>query len=135
MTNKAIPSLSTVGWTKNYNEIISKLYIYFVISEYSQSNSYYGKISSLKYILQNHSGVEEIKLAIQRSLTNMYIRYFKNVDVIVDVTELDNIIIYALNIIAIADDGITYKLDRNIETDSKNTIRNLDTNIAELYEI
>ena len=135
MTNKAIPSLSTVGWTKNYNEIITKLYIYFITSEYSQSNSFYGKIASLKYILQNHSGVEEIKLAIQRMLVSMYERYFENVDVIVDVMESDNITIYTLNIIAIANDGITYKLDKLIETDSKNTIRNLDTNIAELYEI
>ena len=135
MANKAIPSLSTVGWTKNYNEIMGKLYIYFVISEYSQSNSFYGNIASLKYILQNHSDVEEIKLAIQRSLISMYERYFSNVDIIVDITETETTIAYALNIIATGEDGITYKLNKIIETDSKNTIRNLDTNIAELYEI
>ena len=135
MANKAVPSLSTVGWTKNYNEIISKLYIYFIISEYSQSNSFYGKIASLKYILQSHSDVEEIKLAIQRTLIDMYGRYFDSVDVIVEVMETGNATIYTLNIITIADNGITYKLNKIIETDSKNTIINLDTNIADLYEI
>jgi len=135
MANKAVPSLSTVGWTKDYNEIMKKLYVYFIISEYSQSNSYYGEIASLKYILQSHSEVEDIKLAIQRTLLSMYDRYFDSVDVVVDVIQTDTSTSYTINIIAIASDGITYKLDKTIQTDTNRTIINLDKNITGLYEI
>jgi len=135
MANKSIPSLSTVGWTKDYNEIVQKLYMYFIVSEYSQSNSYYGEIASLKYILQSHSEIEDIKLAIQKALLNMYDRYFDSADVVVDIIETDNSVSYATNIIAIASDGETYKLNKTIQTDANNTITNLDENIAGLYEI
>ena len=135
MANKAIPSLSTVGWTKDYNEIMKKLYVYFITSEYSQSNSYYGEIASLKYILQSHSEVEDIKLAIQRVLLNMYDRYFDNVDVVVDIIQTDSTTSYTINIIAIASDGLTYKLNKTIQTDANRTIINLDKNISGLYEI
>ena len=135
MANEAIPSLSTVGWTKDYNEIMKKLYVYFVISEYSQSNSYYGEIASLKYILQSHSEVEDIKLAIQRTLLNMYNRYYDSVDVLVDINQTDTNTSYAINIIAIASDGVTYKLNKTIQTDANRTIINLDKNIAGLYEV
>ena len=135
MANEAIPSLSTVGWTKDYNEIMKKLYVYFVISEYSQSNSYYGEIASLKYILQSHSEVEDIKLAIQKVLLNMYDRYFDSVDITVDIIETDTSVSYSVNIIAIASDGITYKLNKTIQTDANRTIINLDKNIAGLYEV
>ena len=135
MANKAIPSLSTVGWTKDYNEIMKKLYVYFITSEYSQSNSYYGEIASLKYILQSHSEVEDIKLAIQRVLLNMYDRYFDNVDVVVDIIQTDSTTSYTINIIAIASDGLTYKLNKTIQTDANRTIINLDKNITGLYEV
>ena len=135
MANKAIPSLSTVGWTKDYNEIMKKLYVYFITSEYSQSNSYYGEIASLKYILQSHSEAEDIKLAIQRVLLNMYDRYFDNVDVVVDIIQTDSTTSYTINIIAIASDGLTYKLNKTIQTDANRTIINLDKNISGLYEI
>ena len=135
MANEAIPSLSTVGWTKDYNEIMKKLYVYFVISEYSQSNSYYGEIASLKYILQSHSEVEDIKLAIQRTLLNMYNRYYDSVDVLVDINQTDTNTSYAINIIAIASDGVTYKLNKTIQTDANRTIINLDKNITGLYEV
>ena len=135
MANEAIPSLSTVGWTKDYNEIMKKLYVYFVISEYSQSNSYYGEIASLKYILQSHSEVEDIKLAIQRTLLNMYNRYYDSVDVLVDINQTDTNTSYAINIIAIASDGVTYKLNKTIQTDANRAIINLDKNIAGLYEV
>jgi len=135
MANKSIPSLSTVGWTKDYNEIIQKLYVYFIVSEYSQSNSYYGEIASLKYILQSHSDIEDIKLAIQKVLLNMYDRYFDSVDITVDIIETDTSVSYSVNIIAIASDGITYKLNKTIQTDANRTIINLDKNIAGLYEV
>ena len=58
---KSIPHLSTTGWMKNPELIIVKLYEYFLLSDYSQSNSYLTHIASLKYILQNHSDTYDIK--------------------------------------------------------------------------
>ena len=129
----AIPHLSTTGWMKNPELIITKLYEHFLIADYSQSNTYIGQIASLKYILQNYDGVEDIKVAIQKTLYKQYINYYDQVDVDIIITERDDSTTYTVDITAILDDK-TYTLSKMLTTDPNNNVSNMDNLLATIHE-
>lgn len=83
--SKAIPSLSTQGWLTDQMDpttLTSKLLSYFVVAEYSQTNAFYGSITSLAYIISQY-GNDELRFreVVSRELERMFGRYFDSVSV------------------------------------------------------
>lgn len=85
-----IPTLSSQKLVKDPNMKLQLAYLYFFASDYSQSTTYYGNISSAKKILEEYQ--DDIDLAadaLASSLTNMLKRYFTTVDVATTVKNKD----------------------------------------------
>lgn len=127
-----IPSLSVNGFTRDGDLIMIKLYEYFLTSEYSQSNTFYKEIASLKYILQKHTGLEDLKVAIREALTTMYLRYFSTVTVVVTITEKSNSTTYVVDITSTDSNGVVRKLDNTIQSVGGALI-NIDKTLAALH--
>lgn len=82
-----IPSLTVDGFITNKRTQISKIMEYFLASDKSQSNTFYGKVYSLKGILQEYVNPHDIANAIKNQLTEMCLRHFTSVEVLTDVVE------------------------------------------------
>lgn len=82
-----IPSLTVEGFITNKRTQISKIMEYFLASDKSQSNTFYGKVYSLKGILQEFSSPGDISNAIKSQLTEMCLYHFTSVEVLTDVSE------------------------------------------------
>ena len=82
-----IPSLTVEGFITNKRTQISKIVEYFLASDKSQSNTFYGKVYSLKGILQEYSSPSDIASAIKSQLTEMCLHHFDSVEVLTDVSE------------------------------------------------
>ena len=82
-----IPSLTVEGFITNKRTQISKIVEYFLASDKSQSNTFYGKVYSLKGILQEYSSPSDISSAIKSQLTEMCLHHFDSVEVLTDVSE------------------------------------------------
>lgn len=82
-----IPSLTVEGFITNKRTQISKIMEYFLASDKSQSNTFYGKVYSLKGILQEYSSPADIASAIKSQLTEMCLHHFDSVEVLTDVSE------------------------------------------------
>ena len=128
----AIPHLSASGWIKNTSSVVIKLYEYFLTSEYSQSNTFYGEVVSLKYILQNYTSTSDIEQAIRDALNKMYNRYFDTVNVTVLVDEQDNGTSYGINVSVTDADGTTKDLSSDVNTIGNNIV-NMDQLLSNLY--
>ena len=82
----ALPTMSIFGVATDPDIIAEKLFLYFLTSEYSQTVSFYGKISSLKFLLtQFTTRPKELESEVRDSLIELYKKYFKSVDVEVEV--------------------------------------------------
>lgn len=130
----AIPHLSINGWISDNSTKMTKLYEYFLTSEHSQSNTFINKIASLKYIIQKHAGTSEIESVIKSSLYNMYIRYYKEVTVIITTVVNDDSVTYSTDISAVDFDNKVNKLSNNINVSGSN-ILNMDTLMSNLRGI
>lgn len=80
-----VPTLSLDGFVNNKNIQVSKLFLYFLSSKFSQSNTYYGDIVSLDYILAKYNNPVELKTQILDALNKLYKRHFDRVDLDVKV--------------------------------------------------
>ena len=87
MTKKVLPTLTVDGFVHSVPQTCDYLLAYFFLSQYSQSNLYYGKISSLAYIIQENGHDEQtMLLRIQSTLTTLFNRYFDSVEVSANIT-------------------------------------------------
>ena len=82
-----IPSLTVEGFITNKRTQISKIVEYFLARNKSKSNTFYGKVYSLKGILQEYSSPGDIASAIKSQLTEMCLHHFDSVEVLTDVSE------------------------------------------------
>ena len=82
-----IPSLTVEGFITNKRTQISKIVEYFLASDKSQSNTFYGKVYSIKGILQEYSSPSDIASTIKSQLTEMCLHHFNSVEVLTDVSE------------------------------------------------
>lgn len=128
-----IPHLSRDGWMSNPINIISKLFEYYITSEYSQSNTFRGYIASLKYDLENGKSISDKKDNITRSLKTLYERYFdiENVNVEVDLIKEDSIDIINMYV-EVKFNNKTYTLNNNIKT-TNNVIGDIEEAIAKIH--
>jgi hypothetical protein len=130
--NAAIPHLSRDGWMKDPSTMVNKLFEYFIVSEYSQSNTFRGEVASLKYILEQNITGDEIKSAISKALIIMYGRYFSDVLVNADITDDSTNILLLTISVDVTSNGKRYALDKNLELNN-GTLANMNELIADLY--
>ncbi len=86
MTAPAIvPSLSDSGWITSNRDKVASLLSYFYASQYSQSQFFYGNVSSMSYLLYMYgTNPSDMANEVESTLLNYLSRYLNNV--IVEVT-------------------------------------------------
>lgn len=124
-----VPSLSAAGWLTDPMDMADRLLAYFFTSDYSQSLTFAGKISSLQYLIANHpKNMIELSDAINNTLTHFLSQHFDqaNIDVRMDKSNNANvgIIVSALLI----KDGVAYDISRLVRVSNAVVINILDYN-------
>lgn len=78
MTTKPVPSLGARGWIEDPDTLIDQLFANMLASDFSQSQLYYGEITSLQYIVKT-SGHDPRKFCedLQTALEEYVGRYFQ----------------------------------------------------------
>lgn len=136
--DSCLPTLTLDGFVTNKRMMFYKLWEYFLTSEYSQSNTFYGMICSYKHVLAtaiSSGNLVEAARSIEGSLTSMYKRYYDNVAVDCQIGEdiETNTQVVKIAVSCSDDSGKTYRLYKEIENkDSK--IKNYESLLSELYE-
>ena len=118
--SNVLPTLTLTGWVYDKNIIITKLMEYFLTSDYSQSTIYYGKISSLKYLIKEYQYEKSLLIDnVKETLENLYKRYFKEVEVEVDIDDSKSQAILYLDITCYDENDKKYTLAQsfNLNTD------------------
>ena len=111
------------GSIRNPKDILYMLYKYFITTLYSQSNVYFGGLSSFKYIVDsNKNDNDAIIYEITNTLTAMCNRYFNSADVMVEFVESQdyNTVSISINITAKTEQGELVVLDSNIYKENNN---------------
>lgn len=85
-----LPTLTIDGFVVNREILITKLFQYFLASDSNQSNTFYGKIKSLKKILKEYSTPQGVANEVRKQLEVMYREYFDTAEVLTDYEE-DNV--------------------------------------------
>jgi len=113
---EAIPTLAVDGFTHNKQLILIKLFEHFLSSNYSQSDTFHGTIGSMKYLINQHKNIEDLRTDLISVLEQMYSYYFATTTVIIDIITNTNSAEDKLNIDIVCTDnqGGTYKLTREI---------------------
>lgn len=97
VTNKGInmaneilfPSLSEDGWVDSPSKRADLLLSHALISDYSQTYSYLGYVTSIPWILQETQGdMARTVTLMQTKLSNYFSRYYNNV--VIEVAEVEN---------------------------------------------
>lgn len=80
-----VPSLSDSGWISDNRDKVSALLSYFYASQYSQSQFFYGNVSSMSYLLYKYgTNPSDMAAEVESTLLAFLSRYLNNV--IVEVT-------------------------------------------------
>ena len=129
--NVVLPTMSIFGISDDPDIIAEKLFLYFLTSEYSQSVSFYGKISSLKYLLTMYSTrPKELESAVRDALIELYNKYFKSVDVEVSTKNDENkktaALVLIINITCVSENGAVSTVEEELTTSGTNINNLLD---------
>ena len=133
----SLPTLTTDGFVNNKRLIFYKLWEYFLVNQYSQSNTYKGSIASLGYIIGSGSSPTGVAENVEKTLKDLYLRYFDvaNVRCEADLDDGTNTYYMQIGLEAYdeSDPDTVFSLVKEIE--GKNgEIKNLDTLLSELYK-
>lgn len=127
-----IPTLTIENHVTEPAEQMSRLFLYFLAADSSQSNTFYGSISSLKYILKMYTAASDVTREIGSVLTKLYDKFFDTVTVDVAYSEVGATINYNVNIKTTK--GVdNYELVRSISGTLSN-ISTYDDELAKLIE-
>jgi len=127
-----LPTTSIFGITDDPSIITEKLFLYFITSEYSQSVTFYGKITSLKYYLNSYAtDTGKLRSSIYDSLITLYKKYFDNVTVEVDIHSKDNNkntsdLVINIKVTTETEDGVVSTVDENVAVDGVRITNLLD---------
>ena len=130
---KQVPTLTLDGYLDNVDLMMTKLFEYFVLSEYSQTKLFYTEIASLPYLIRI-AGPDNGKLEdmVKSTLTTLYSRYWDNVTINTIITEENkNDSKSALKIgieIEVIVNGKTYTLNKAAETDN-GSVKSVDAKL------
>lgn len=136
MTVAAVPSLSTDGWVTDIRKKADLVMAHYFASDYSQSNVFLSKITSLAYQVQREGhNTFELKRLIESDLQQYLGRYFDNVQIDVRIEDEDASGTNRYNIVfdaTVAEHGIRYSLGRLIEVQNskiKRIVKLLQTGV------
>lgn len=101
MMGLGLPTLTKEGWTDNRSTILEKAYMYWLVSNIQDTNTFYREVESLKYILSVSDHIEKSIVAIKESLERLLDPYFDNVEVITNMEEEGGIVYIGLNVKAL----------------------------------
>ena len=130
-----IPALTIDGFITNKRLMITKIWEYFLASEYSQSNIFHGDITSFKYIMATSTPGRDLINTLESELTKLFNRYYDvvHVDVLIN-EDIDTGTQRVSMAVTIKEDGKTYHLSNEIAyTNGK--IENFENKIDELYDM
>lgn len=127
-----LPTLTLDGYLTNKHLLISKLWIYYLASNKSQSNTF--SIHSLKYDLNTSRVDRSLASGIESSLVSLFGSYFDKVAADIDVkTDKTTNTQFCKIALTLTDEDKKYYLYKELE--SKNgEITNYLTQLDELYE-
>jgi hypothetical protein len=131
MSEIVVPSLSSSGFISNTAEKADRLLSYFFVNEASQSELYFGQITSLPDLIQKNNNETFV---LEKSTTDLlkkyFSRYFQNVEVQARTDKPQpgdenrtNLTIY----VAFTDNGKSYSIGRLVQI--------VDSKIAEIVHI
>ena len=114
MTNP-VPSLSASGWVTEVGEKADKLFAYFFLSEYLQSNSYKGSVASLPHLIKKY-GHDELQLVsmIRETLSRLFEAYFDKVEVDVHVKPENESTFGIVVSSMVEQDGVPYNIAKEV---------------------
>jgi len=118
-TTATLPTLSTDGWVDSSLKTADYLFSHFFASDYSQSYTFIGSVSSFAHILHvNQGSISSTIRELQSSLSDYFGKYFTNVVVEIDDTAtVEGSSSVTLNLFLNFTDktGTTYSLGKMIE--------------------
>ena len=127
-----VPTLSRDGYISNTEDTMRKIFEYYLVSEYSQSNTFRGEVVSITYDLEMGANVGDKRDNINRSLSKLFTRYFDNPDISVNIdTKHDPKLNITIKISVIINNR-TYILSNNISS-TKNIINSIDDAVASIH--
>ena len=97
----ALPTLTIKGFITDENLMMSKLYEYFLTTQYSQSMLYSDNIESYDRVIKDNIVIrKELENDLHNSIYNLYSKYFTDVEPIIKLIEYDknNNPVYKVNI-------------------------------------
>ena len=119
MSGNILPTLSTDGWVNELAMKADRIMSYFFISDFSQTELYPDKITSLPYIIKVNAGDEMLlKSEMTRALNAYLSRHFDKADVSVSTnitSDTDHRLEIKL-IITVYENDVQYNLGRLIQT-------------------
>lgn len=132
-----LPTLDEAGYTTDRGVILNKIFGYYLVSDYTQSNTFRGDIHSLRYTLSKNAPISDTEDEITKSLYRLLEDYYDTLDISVEGKEIttDDGIIDVYGIFIKGDyDGVTYNYSNSIEH-SNSDIEVLNKSINKLYNI
>ena len=136
VTVGTVPTLTLDGFLNTKKLQMSKLFEYYLASDFSQSNTFYGQVCSLKYILAKSGGdADTIRSGIVADLSKLYGNHFTTVtpDVNVYQPEGTGKIVVEIDLTATFN-GETFRLTKNISYD-KGDIEGFTDLLDKYYEL
>lgn len=127
-----IPSLTIDGWDTTPSTQMNKLFEYYQASDYSQSNTFRGKIVSLKYTLNRDIRPLVLAENIKADLNILYGCYFDTVEPDVSTKDEGNGIVNIVINMTCIKDNETYHLARTLKGNKAGIIQ-YETNLKEKY--
>lgn len=80
----ALPMLTTEGWVVDPKLQLNRIFAHIFLTDYSQSNIYAGKVTSLQYIIAEQGpNTNNIPEKLEKAISTILKRYFDNVEVFV----------------------------------------------------
>jgi hypothetical protein len=120
-----MPTLTVKGWLKSLEEVIDTALAHMFVSDYSQSNSHYGKVTSFSWLVAKWGhNPADMASETEHTIRTYLSKYADKVDVTVTYTYPDNAQsskTYDLQIaLKVYKDGVAYALAEKLEIiDSK----------------
>ena len=116
---KVLPTLTTKGFISDENLMMTKLYEYFLTTQYSQSVLYSGNIESYDKVVKNNVVIQkELENDLHDSIYNIYSKYFTDVEPMVKLIDHDinGNSVYKVNIEVTCKgrDGATLSLSKSL---------------------
>lgn len=128
-----IPALDPEGWVTSPLSIMAKLWEYYQASDYSQSNTFYRGVTSLKYTLQKDKDILTLTDLIKDDIRTLYGSYFDSVEPMVEVEELKDNIVKIVCEIRVTLNTEHYELSRAI-TGTTAGIINYETKLTQKHK-